>query len=119
VLQRNHVDVVGIQELTCAPVTGDLSLRNFEADVVRVRMGLAGIVHGDDHAIDLRSCARDRRVQIGGKGCDSAAPGQVIADEGQFLNGPVGLLSSWFLLTARTGSSKARIASKSSLSLLR
>ena len=82
VLQAHDVEPAGIQEVCRAHVVFDIVVLDLQSDRRRIVVGLTMIGHRHDAGLEVRARSRYRLLQVGRKGCDSAAAGQRIADNG-------------------------------------
>ena len=82
VLQANDVEMPLVQKLGGLDVLRDRFVVDLEAHGRRIVVAVAGVRHRDDASLQLRANGRDRLMKVMGEGRDSAAAGQMIADEG-------------------------------------
>jgi hypothetical protein len=76
VLQAEDVEALSIQKVRGSCVILCIVLPDLQSDLRRIVVGLTCVRHGHDGGLDVRACAGDSGLQVGGECRDAAAAWQ-------------------------------------------
>src|SRR5271163_2702895 len=86
VLDRHHLNIIDVQEVSRATIGINFFFINLKSDSTRIVIAFRSIVHRTHDALTFRELRGNRFAEIGGKGGNAALSWKMIAHEGYLLN---------------------------------